>query len=187
MKFQGLVTSFEGQPLSQASAAIVSLDGKRSEGKVDAGALVIEADPGPVWGLEIDGKPVIAIVASANKDRVELGEIALVPSGMAWPVFHAKGGSVFGVPRAALGLGTTKPTDPAVAPAPSVKSGATFGTLLGSAAQQLNKAAVARTGLKLRGASVTVKGLPTTSGDAIGLEFPTADIVGAGAGLSEVS
>ena len=63
-----------------------------------------------------------------------------------------------------------------------------IGTLLGSAAEQLRPSAVAPSGFQLGAASVTIKGVPTTTADALGLILPSvADLASGGAGMSEVS
>jgi len=198
MKFVARVLAADGSPLAEGTAELVDAAGPTATGKIKQGALSLTAEPGPAWGLSIDGKPVIAVVVKADAKRVDLGDIALVSEGVAWPAFHSADGLVWGAPPGALAAQPSRTAEPAAQPARATASAAattdlpprttmTFGSLLGSTAQQLTSAAVARTGLSLAGATVTVKGIPTATDDAIGLEFPTAEIASTGVGLTELS
>jgi hypothetical protein len=198
MKFVARVLAADGSPLAEGTAELVDAAGPTATGKIKQGALSLTAEPGPAWGLSIDGKPVIAVVVKADAKRVDLGDIALVSEGVAWPAFHSADGLVWGAPPGALAAQPSRTAEPAAQPARATASAAattdlpprttmTFGSLLGSTAQQLTSAAVARTGLSLAGATVTVKGIPTATDDAIGLEFPTAEIAATGVGLTELS
>ena len=200
MKFVARVLAADGSPLAEGAAELVDAAGNTATGKIKQGALAITAEPGPAWGLSIDGKPVIAVVVKADAKRVDLGEIALLSEGVAWPAFHSADGLVYGAPPGALAASArtaapaaAQPTRAATASAAATtldlppRTTMTFGSLLGSTAQQLTSAAVARTGLSLAGATVTVKGIPTATDDAIGLEFPTPEIVSTGIGLTELS
>lgn len=184
MRFVARIISADGAPLASGTAELVTPSGRAASAVIAAGALSLTADPGPVWALTIDGKPVIAVAVKADGEHVDLGDIALVPSGIAWPAFHAPDGRVFGAPRGALPAATSAR---ALAATDQPRTTMTFGSLLGSTAQQLSNAAVARTGLNLSGATLTVKGIPIATDDAIGLEFPSAEIATTGVGLTELS
>jgi hypothetical protein len=197
--FEGRVFDPKGVRLDQAAVEIVSPKGRDvsqiGAGKVAQGTLSIEANPGPIWGLRIGGRAVLTTVVSSDGDRTDLGEIVLIADGVAWPVFHAVGGQVFGLPRVAFVDAALKtvtppgaPTEPATGRPPvATRGGLTFGALLGSTAQQLSAVATATKALQLSGANITIKGVPTATGDAVGLEFPNAELAAAGTGLSELS
>jgi hypothetical protein len=64
----------------------------------------------------------------------------------------------------------------------------TFGDLFGSTARQLAVAAnTVSSNFTLAGATVTLKGVPSATQDAISLEFPTPEVAASGVGLSEIS
>jgi hypothetical protein len=209
MIFAGRVLDAKGVPLERAEVEMVAPKGREigrvGAGKVGQGALSLEADPGPVWGLRIDGRPVVATVASSDGSSADLGEIILFADGFAWPVFHALDGRVFGLPRVARIEAALKadappgqprePVEPPAVPAGepttgrpvATRGGLTFGALLGSTARQLSTVVTSTKGLQLAGANITIKGVPTATDDAIGLEFPNAELAAAGTGLSELS
>jgi len=78
MKFVARVLAADGSPLAEGTAELVDAAGPTATGKIKQGALSLTAEPGPAWGLSIDGKPVIAVVVKADAKRVDLGDIALV-------------------------------------------------------------------------------------------------------------
>ena len=206
MKFEARVLAPEGLPLAKAVASMVvpSEQGPQEvgQGVVAAGGLSIEAQPGPVWALLIDGRPIVAFAVSADEEAADLGEISMLPQGMPWPAFHAADGLVFGVPSALRGAGrgedsaigdpTTPPISPRPLPLPEnggtlPRSGLTVGGLVGSAAQQLSAADLPQSTVRVTGATVRLKGIPTLTEDALGLSFPTDQLAATGAGLSEIS
>jgi len=91
-------------PLKEAAVEIVS--GVKSEvvtigtGKVVDGLLDVSAEPGPVWGLRVDGQPIVGFPVSFDGSRIDFGDIDIVREGVLWPAFHAVDGRVYGVPRA---------------------------------------------------------------------------------------
>lgn len=184
MKFTAKVTGADGAPVLKAAVELVSMDGKRWAGRVSDGKLALDAEPSAVWGLLIDDAPVMAVPVEASANEVDLGEIVLVKAGVTWPVFHARADRVYGVPRAVV-------AQTGAEEAPSgrdvKRAGLSLGELLGSTAQQLTQTAPNKVGLRLTSANVLVKGIPTATGDAFGLEFPTREVAATGAGLSEVA
>jgi hypothetical protein len=200
MIFGGRILDPKGAALATGLVEIVMPKGSEitllARGKIDQGRFSLEADPGPVWGLRIDGRPVAATVASSDGATADLGDIGLVADGIAWPMFHARDGRVFGVPTAARPSLTSDGASGDTSPPPpptttdrvvATRTGLTFGGLLGSSARQLTTVATAVKGLSLAGANITIKGVPTATEDAIGLDFPNAELAAAGTGLSELS
>jgi hypothetical protein len=217
VRFIAVVFSVEGTPLKSGRVDLVIPEGDTvaaiGRGVVAEGGLDITAEAGPVWGLLINGQPVVAFPAAVKGDTVDLGEINLLAQGVACPAFHARDGRVFGHPfteklETALPApsGETPPTQPPTEPAPTLpgdgqtlprdtiprepvalRTGLTFSGLVGSTAQQLGAVTALKSGFNLTGASVRVKGVPTVSEDAIGLDFPNAELAATGAGLSEIS
>jgi hypothetical protein len=51
----------------------------------------------------------------------------------------------------------------------------------------LNSVVASSQGLQWTNANITIKGVPTATEDALGLEFPNAELAAAGTGLSELS
>lgn len=184
MRFTAQVIGDDGALVRKARVELVDASGKVWFGDVQDGALTVEAEPGPVWGVRIDGKPVIAIPVAASANDADLGEIVLVASGVDWPSFHAPDDRVYGVPRAAL---RTTSGSRASVRSETKTAKLTLGDLLGSAAQQLTPTLPSKSGLSLTSASLVIKGIPTTTGDSLGLEFPTQEVAATGAGLSEVA
>jgi len=190
MIFRGHVVDAAAAPLARGQVEMVAPAGADvaaiATGKIDQGSLSIEATPGPVWGLRINSRPVLAVVISSDGERTaNLGDIVLSDAGVAWPAFHAPDGRVFGLARApfvvtALGRGG-QPTARV-----ETKTGLTFGAMLGSTAQQLNPVVVQRSGFRFDAANIVVRGVPTVTQDALGLDFPNAELAAAGAGLSEI-
>jgi hypothetical protein len=189
--FQGRVVDATGTPVAQGMVEMVAPKGTDvaaiATGKLAQGSFSIEATPGPVWGLRINSRPVLAVVISSDGERTAgLGEIVLADAGIAWPAFHAADGRVFGLPRvpfvvtALAGGGQTTTRV-------ETKTGLTFGAMLGSTAQQLNPVVVQRSGFRLAAANIVIKGVPTATQDAIGLDFPNAELAATGAGLSEIA
>ena len=202
MRFVARVTLADGQPLVRARVDIVAADTARAvavigRGSVRDGALTAQADPGPIWGVRIDGQPVVTVPVSITADLVDLGTIVWAPAGIEWPVFHATDGRVFGAPRAAQLEAIVAPPAALAAAATAALAGAaetapqrsrmTFGDLFGSTARQLSTAAAAKSEFSIASATVTLKGVPSTTEDAISLEFPSAEVAATGVGLSELS
>ena len=150
------------------------------------GVLELEADPGPIWALRVDGQPVISVVATAEGDNVELADIHLLSDGVAGRAFHAPDGLVFALPRAGPHVDPTTPQEPVRAEL-AVARGLTFGNLVSSTAQQFGVVTEVTSPLRITGAAVRVRGIPTMTGDAIALDFPNAALAATGAGLSELS
>lgn len=199
MKLVALVTR-GGQPLPKGKAELVALEEGElvvlRSGRIADGRVSLTAELGPVWGLRVDGLAVLAApLAGAKETTIDLGEIALLAQPLALAAFHAPDGRVHGVPRALASQATSaRAASPAAAPsaerdlADAGKVSLSIGTLLGSAAEQLRPSAVAPSGFQLGAASVTIKGVPTTTADALGLILPSvADLASGGAGMSEVS
>lgn len=191
MKIVGRVVSSAG-PVVRARVEIVEMrDGRLltiGEGTVLEGKITAAADAGPVWSLRIDDRAVVAVPVSFDGDVVDLGELVLVPNGVPWPLFHAKDGRVYFLPRTIhTSDGAPVSTEPVPQPV-ILKSRMTFGDVFGSTARQLATAVeVASTDFAISGATVTLKGVPTTTDDAISLEFPTTEVAASGVGLSELS
>jgi hypothetical protein len=199
------VTGAGGEPLREARADVVALRGEDvvpvGAGTVDDGILTIELDrdPGPVWGLRLNGLPVVAVPASGDEKSVELGEIVMLAEALGWAVFHAPEGRVYGIPRAVHAAAPEARTaEPEARTATSLPEGAieepavrsmSFGDLFGSAANQIGTVlSDPRSGLMLTTANVTLRGVPTSAGeDAVALEFPTRELAAGGTGLSELS
>jgi hypothetical protein len=168
-------------------------------GSVRDGALSASAEPGAVWGLLIDGLPVVAFPVSSDGEVVDLGEILILAEGLPWPAFHAKDGRVYGIARAAreatAAPAPVVPQPPGVAgeaigagPAPVLRTRMTFGEMFGSTARQLASAAdTLQTRFVLSDATVRLKGVPSAGQDALSLEFPSADVAATAVGLSEVA
>jgi len=199
VKFVAKVASTDG-PLARASVDIVAPEGGSitviGRGTVERGALAADADPRAIWGIWIDRRPIIAFPASIDGEAVDLGEIVMLADGMEWPAFHARDGRVYGVPRAAQTV-SRAPSEPAPAPGPrppiprepvpTLRSRMTFGEVLGSTARQLKQATIDTSDFRLAGATITLKGVPSATDEALSLEFPTAEMVTSGVGLSEIS
>jgi PASTA domain-containing protein len=203
VKFTAQVAAPDG-PVKSASVEIVGAEGGTpttiGKGMITDGVLSADADAGAVWGVWIDKRAVIAFPVSSTAEVVDLGEIVLVGDGLPWPAFHAPDGRVYGVPRAAVAkdasaggsASATPVTSPRMVPIdepmPRVVSKMTFGDLVGNTARQLADAATTvRSNFVLSGATVTLKGVPSGTEDAISLEFPTSDVAASGVGLSELS
>lgn len=199
MIFEGRVLTSSGAPLAQGSVSVVGPKGVIGKGAVREGALSAEAEADAAWGLLIDGKPIVAIPVTVEGDRMSLGDIALSDKGVRLAAFHAPDGIVFGLPAALLQRATSTETlsrtdltatTTATAPAPApvgITTGLTFSGLIGSAAKQLGDVTRETTGLNLTGATVTLKGIPNVTAEAVGLDFPTPELAATGAGLSQIS
>jgi hypothetical protein len=203
--FRGRVlVSTDGELLNRGTLQIVAVVRKLitvvAEATISKGDWTIDADPGPAWGLRIDGRPVIATVAASDGATADLGDILLITDGVPWPAFHAPDGRVFGVPPAARTGSSKEPAPPAppdgqppaqppadTTPRVGTRTSLTFGKLLGSSAQQLSSAVVAANRLQLAGANITIKGVPVATDEDLSIEFPNAELAAAGVGLSEVS
>jgi hypothetical protein len=201
--FRGRVlVSTDGELLARGTLQIVAVVRKVitvvAEATISQGDWTVDAEPGTVWGLRIDGKPVVATVVASDGATADLGDMLLIADGVPWPVFHAPDGRVFGVPPAARPASTKEPapTQPPTQPPPppaettprvGTRTSLTFGKLLGSTAQQLSSAVVAANRLTLAGANVTIKGVPVATDEDLAIEFPNAELAAAGVGLSEVS
>jgi hypothetical protein len=144
----------------------------------------LPGDVGMAWGLRIGGVPVHVAVQFADTDVLDVGVIRLLAQPVALNVFHAPEGSVRGLPVALAGPRSTEPE-----PDTSIVEPArmTFGEVFGSTARQLGAiAADPTTGLTLTGANITLRGIPTASNEAVGLEFPSLGAIGT-TPLSELS
>ena len=75
----------------------------------------------------------------------------------------------------------------AAAAALPTKSGVTFGKLVGDVALQLGALPTAKSGFSLQDAKVSIKGVPTATDGAVGLEFPSEAVAATGIGLSELA
>jgi hypothetical protein len=139
-----------------------------------------------VWGLRIDGLPVHAAVTAWDGDLLSLAPVRMLSRPVPLALFHARDGLVYGLPAELLrAAGGESPNLSGFEPSVSRMS---FGDLFGNTARQLgNVVAEAGSGLTLTAASVTLRGVPTASNEAVGLEFPSPEAVGSGAGLSELS
>jgi hypothetical protein len=196
VKFIARVAAADGSP-AQGVVEVVSAEGERlipiGRGRIVAGSLSATADPRAIWGLRIEQRAVVATPVSVVGDVVDLGEIVIVPNGIVCPAFHATDGRVYGIPKALQARGAIRPPtgDPTAtpeAPATPTKSRMTFGDLFGSTARQLaTAAATTQSQFAIASATVTLKGVPSATEDAISLEFPTAEVAASGVGLSEVS
>ena len=208
MKFDARILSADGVPLAKAGVVMVVPTSRGPQelarGVVVDGALSMEAEPGPVWGLVVDGRPILAFAVFADDATADLGNIAFLAQGVRFPAFHAPDGVVFGVPAALRGQAGREEsiiadptTPPIISPAPQplpengdttpIRSALTMGGLVGSAAQQLSAAALPESTVRMTGATVKLKGIPTMTEDALGLAFPSEQLAATGAGLSEIS
>jgi hypothetical protein len=191
MRFVARVATTGGEPLSGVKVELLTLAGSLAEGVLKGGklALSIEGTVPPVWALAFDGQPVLAFPVKATDDVVDLGEIVTSPDGWPWPAFHAPDGRVFGVPRALPELtaepGDGQPSTPETTI--DFAKAVPLRVLLDSSTQQLEHVATAADRLKLTGATVTVRGLPSGSGSDFSLSFPEAELAKNADGLSELS
>jgi PASTA domain len=119
VKITAQVTDADGKPLVSARVDVVADGQVLSSGIVKDGALVVSVlNPlPPVWGLAIDGQPILAFPVTAV-ESVDMGEIVLIPQGLALPAFHAPEGRVYGAPTATFRAvtATAAPTRRMVAP-----------------------------------------------------------------------
>lgn len=191
MRIVARVATTDGQPVSGVRVELLTVGRPLAEGVVKSGrlALSVEGTVPPVWALAIDGQPVIAFPVEASDDIVDLGEIVTSPDGWPWPAFHAPDGRVFGVPRVVLEL-TAQPGEgqPSVPEAPiDFQKAVPLRVLLDSSTQQLATVVTSADRLKLTGATVTVRGLPSGSGSDFSLSFPEVELAKNVNGLSELS
>jgi hypothetical protein len=203
LKFVARVAATDG-PLASGRVEIVSSEGGGAvtigKGDVTHGTLSATIDAvTSVWGIWINRRAVVAFPVSVEGEVVDLGEIVMVPDGLPWPAFHAEDGRVYGIPRAAQALASAPgpaPPDPPVDPKPlptgdplpRLTSRMTLGEMFGSTARQLAVASnTVSSNFTLAGATVTLKGVPSATQDAISLEFPTPEVAATGVGLSEIS
>lgn len=189
MKLVGRVVGADGAPLEKASAEVVAQrDGSLSvvaQGSVQAGDLAVDlpGDFGMAWGLWINGAPVLAVVTTATVEVLEVGVVRMLAQPLAMTAFHAPDGRVHGLPEGLRAAGSTSGDNIALEP-----TRMTFGDMFGSTARQLGSvSADPSSGLTLTGASITLRGVPTASADAVGLEFPSLSAIGSGTPLSELS
>ena len=194
MKITGRVVAADGTPLAAGKVDVVVPRGAKlvsiGEGTVKDGTLSAEPKNAAVWAVRIDGRPIVTTVASFDGETVDLGEITMAAAPVRWPVFHAPDGMVFGTPFAAAQARSTKGfTTAAEEPARALATsgGLTVGNLMGSTAQQISSVVTASRDVQLTNASITIKGVPSATGEAISIEFPTAELAATGTGLSEVS
>lgn len=195
MKFLARVFAADGStPVEGPAELVFASAGKRRivRGAVRAGILELSAEPSAVWGLRVASQAVVAFALRATQSSVDLGELVLLREGIPWPVFHATDGKVFGLPRALHGLFAetsvrATPRADTVGNVAAARASMSFADAFGSAARQLNTAANLQKGLALTGATVKLKGVPTTSEAAIGLEFPSLELAATSQGLSELT
>lgn len=190
MKFTGRVTTADDAPLAEGVVEMVGPSGVLGRGKVVNGSFSLSAEPTAIWGLLIDGNAVVAAVASVQDQSVDVGEIVLFSKGVPMDLFHAKGGLAFGAPLSLLtGSRALRAAVPSAAAAatPSTKTSVSFGNLVGGVALQLGKIPSGDSGLQLQDAKISVKGVPTTTDDAVGLTFPSEEVAATGVGLSELT
>lgn len=207
MKLIARVLRADGSVLPKGRVEVVTLQdgGLRNcgSGRIAKGRLSVQSEVVALWALRIDGLPVWAVPVSVDGDTLDLGDIALLAQPVALPAFHAEADVVHGLPGAlaarllaqdaAQGAATARAAAPIPVPLPlpdtgDSKSGMTFGTMLGSTAKQLRDSVVQDAGFRLKSASITLKGVPTATEEAIGLVFPSAaELVNGGIGLSVLS
>ncbi len=198
MNFIARVNGADG-PLKEATVEVVSpVRGELvviGTGKIVDGALDLKADPGPVWGLRIDGQPIVGVPVSFDGSTIDLGDIDLVRDGVPYRAFHAVNGLVYGLPRT-IPSNTTIPlfsvrralaTNIAASPI-GERTAIPIGDLFGNTAQQLDVAAkTVPLRFALAGATVTLKGVAGVSGDSVGLTLPNSETPPDGTPVSEVS
>ena len=192
MKFIARIVTPDGKPIAVDVPAIVSAKGQQifvvSEGKNDQGVITVITDVGSLWGLTVGGKPVISYPLTTDVDTINLGELVMLKEGLAWPSFHADASAkVYGLPRAVYAATQTAAVPTAVAPTLATTAGMSVGNLFGSTARQLGEVTAQSSAFTLSNASVKFRGVPTASGDALGLDFPDAALAASGQGLSEVA
>jgi len=199
VNFIARINSPDG-PLKEASVEVVSpVRGELvviGTGKIVDGALELKADPGPVWGLRVDGQPIVGFPVSFDGSTIDLGDIDMVRDGVTWPAFHAADGRVYGLPRTVQPSTATMPlfsvrralaANILASPA-GVRTAIPIGDLYGNTAQQLDVAArTVPLRFALAGATVTLKGVAGVSGDAVGLTLPNSETPPDGTPVSEVS
>jgi PASTA domain len=190
VRFRAHVSSSDGQPLARGAVDIVIPEGETftaiGHGEVVDGNLDATADPGPVWGLVIDNRPILTFPVGVEGDIVDLGRIDLLDRGVESRAFHAPDGLVFSTPAqppTPTRFGATAPTPRSLLERPVL----TFGGLVGSSAEQLSASVTTRSAVQLTGANVRVRGVPTVSEEAIALELPDSELAATGSGLSELS
>ena len=191
MRIVARVATTDGRPASDVKVELLTVDGSLAEGEVQGGKLALSVDEQvpPVWALAFDGQPVLTFPVKARDDLVDLGEIVTSPDGWPWAGFHAPDGRVFGVPRVLLKLMAQPGDEPPSIPETPIDfaTAVPLRVLLGSSTQQLAAAATATDRLKLTGATVTVRGLPSGTGGDFGLSFPETELARNANGLSELS
>ena len=198
MNFIARVNNADG-PLKEAIVEVVSpVRGELvviGTGKIVDGALDLKADPGPVWGLRIDGQPIVGVPVSFDGSTIDLGDIDLVRDGVPYRAFHAVNGLVYGLPRT-IPSNTTIPlfsvrralATNIVASPIGERTAIPIGDLFGNTAQQLDVAAkTVPLRFALAGATVTLKGVAGVSGDSVGLTLPNSETPPDGTPVSEVS
>ena len=191
MRFVASVATTGGEPVSGVKVELLTVAGSLAEGVVKGGKLALSVDAAvpPVWALAFDEQPVLAFPVKATEDVVELGEIVTSRDGWPWPAFHAPDGLVFGVPRALTELTAAPGDGQPSTPGNTIDFGdaVPLRVLLDSTAQQVEHVAASADRLKITGATVTVRGLPSGSGSDFSLTFPEAELAKNVNGLSEVS
>jgi hypothetical protein len=198
VNFIARVNNADG-PLKEAIVEVVSpVRGELvviGTGKIVDGALDLKADPGPVWGLRIDGQPIVGVPVSFDGSTIDLGDIDLVRDGVPYRAFHAVNGLVYGLPRT-IPSNTTIPlfsvrralATNIVASPIGERTAIPIGDLFGNTAQQLDVAAkTVPLRFALAGATVTLKGVAGVSGDSVGLTLPNSETPPDGTPVSEVS
>lgn len=191
MRIVARVATTDGQPVSGVKVQVLTVDRSLAQGVLKGGKLAVsvEGTLPPVWALAFDGQPVLAFPVKASDDVIDLGEIVTSPDGWPFPAFHAPDGRVFGVSRAMLEwtaqLADARPSTPETAI--DFAKAVPLRVLLDSSTQQLATVAMAADRLKLTGATVTVRGLPSGSGSDFSLSFPEAELAKNANGLSELS
>jgi PASTA domain len=179
LKLVADVVTADGQPLGAAEATLHLPRGARlvraGTGQVKAGRLELtaEAELGPVWGLRIDGRAVLALPWRQAGEVLELLPIELLAVPLALKVPHALRGEVWGRPRFGTDMAAAgAPARPSAAA--SLASPVAMSDLVTDAAKQIHFGASASAGLlQLSTANVTLSGVGSKVGDQLSMQFPT--------------
>lgn len=137
-------------------------------------ANAFHASEGLVFGLPSPLSATVSSAVSAAAVRAAGSpgaEVSASPRAAAAAVAGAVGDVSSALPRAA---------------AVNEKMTMSFADALSSTARQLGGVRLSESPLAFAGASITLKGIPVATNDAIGLEFPDAELIKSGVGLSEL-
>ncbi|EHR69512.1 hypothetical protein BurJ1DRAFT_0630 [Burkholderiales bacterium JOSHI_001] len=172
------VSSADGAPLAQGEVSVHMQRGARlvrcGSGQVKAGRLraTVDGELGPVWGLRIDGRAVLAWPLRQGDGELELQPLQLLADALALPAVHALRGQVWGLPQAlaASAPAAAERADPLVRPRlmPVAMS-----DLVSDAATQIHLGATSNTGLVLGTANIKLSGLASKVGDVLSMQFPS--------------